>query len=97
MMAIKREADDAHFMSHPEEREVALRLDEGFNITFGRPHGELAKWLAEPTPHVAERFGFAKELLVIYSRHQRTDARVLTTAAAMTKEEREGRRTDPAS
>jgi len=77
-MGIKREADDAHFLARVEERELALRLDEGFIVTFGRAHGELSKWLAEPKSHLTERFGFAKELLVIYSRHPKTDARVLT-------------------
>ena len=36
-------------------------------------------WLSEPKPHMKERFGFAKELLTIHSKHKRTDARVLTS------------------
>lgn len=60
------------------QESIALKLDEGFTVTFGRTHGDLSKWLLEPKPHLAERFGFAKELLAIYSRHKRTDARVLT-------------------
>jgi hypothetical protein len=77
-MGIKIEADQAHFLAHPAERELAMLLDEGFIVTFGRPHGDLSKWLAEPKAHLQERFGFAKELLVIYSSHPKTDARVLT-------------------
>jgi hypothetical protein len=75
---IKQEAYEAYFVSREAERELAIRLDEGFTVTFGRTHGELSMWLAEPKAHMRERFGFAKELLVIYSRHARTDARVLT-------------------
>jgi hypothetical protein len=85
-MGIKEEADHSHFLAHPEEREIALRLDEGFSITFGQPHGGLSKWLAEPKPHLRERFGFAKELLVIYSKYPRTDARVLTAIENISRE-----------
>ena len=77
-MAIKPEANDAYFGSRPEERNLASRLDEGFDVTYGRSWGELAMWLSEPKTHMRERFGFVRELLVIYSKHQRTDARVLT-------------------
>ena len=77
-MAIKLEADEAYFKSHPEERDLAGRLDEGFDVTYGHSWGDLAMWLCEPKSHMRERFGFVKELLAIYSKHNRTDARVLT-------------------
>ena len=77
-MAIKTKADEAYFKSRLEERELANRLDEGFDITYGSSWGELAMWLSEPKSHMRERFGFAKELLTVYSKHSRTDARVLT-------------------
>ena len=77
-MAIKPAAHDAYFDSRPEERALANKLDEGFDVTYGRPWGELAMWLSEPKTHMRERFGFVRELLVIYSKHPRTDARVLT-------------------
>lgn len=78
-MAIKPEADQAYFKSRPDERDLAIRLDEGFDVTYGHTWGGLAMWLSEPKPHMKERFGFAKELLTIYSKHMRTDARVLTS------------------
>ena len=77
-MAIKPEAYEAHFNSRPEEQNLANRLDEAFDITYGRAWNDLAIWLSEPKPHMRERFGFAKELLSVYSKHKRTDARVLT-------------------
>ena len=77
-MAIKPEADEAYFQSRPEERDLASRFDEGFDVTYGRSWGDLAMWLSEPKSHMRERFGFAKELLAVYSKHNRTDARVLT-------------------
>jgi len=77
-MGIKPEAYQTYFERKPTERDLALRLDEGFEVTYGRSHGELSMWLAEPKNHLKTRFGFAKELLVIYSPHAKTDARVLT-------------------
>src|SRR5437870_115784 len=77
-MSIRPEADTTYFAARPAERELAARLDEAFDVTFGRQFGDLAMWLADPKQHVRERFGFTKELLVIYSHHYRTDARVLT-------------------
>ena len=64
-MGIRPEADSAYFRSRPEEQELANRLDEGFDVTYGRSWGDLAMWLSEPKSHMRERFGFAKELLVI--------------------------------
>ena len=78
-MAIKSEADEAYFKSRREERDLANRLDEGFDVTYGRSWGGLGMWLSEPKSHMRERFGFAKEVLTLYSNHNRTDARVLTS------------------
>jgi hypothetical protein len=77
-VSIRPKADATYFRSRPEERELALRLDEAFDITHGNSWGDLSMWLADPKQHIRERFGFAKEVLVIYSHHHRTDARVLT-------------------
>lgn len=78
-MAIKQEADVAYFLNNRDERELALNFDEAFDITFGRKHGQLTFWLANPKPHIRARFGIGQEVLVIYSPHPITDARVLTT------------------
>lgn len=75
---IRDDAYETYFVHRESEMDLAQRLDEGFTVTFGRSHGELGMWLAEPKTHMRERFGFAKELLVVYSRHSKTDARVLT-------------------
>lgn len=77
-MALRLNAEEAHFKTHPDERDLALRLDEGFDITYGRMHGDISMWLADPQEHMRERFGFAKELLTLYSKHSKTDARILT-------------------
>ena len=48
-------------------------------------HGGLSFWLAEPQIHVRERFGLLQEVLVIYSQHHKTDARVLTAIESITR------------
>lgn len=78
-MTLLLNADEAHFKSRPDEREVAKCLDEGFDITYGRSQGDISMWLADPKEHMKERFGFTKELLTLYSHHAKTDARILTT------------------
>jgi len=77
-MAIKPEAFAAHFGTRETQRDLANRLNEAFDITHGSVHGQLAFWLADPKPHVRDRFGLEREVLVIYCRHQKTDARVQT-------------------
>jgi hypothetical protein len=82
-MAIKHSADEAHFKQRPDERRYAMLLDECFYITHGSRHKELSYWLAQPKTHVKDRFGVSKEVLVIYSPHLRTDARVLTAISEL--------------
>jgi hypothetical protein len=77
-MAIKPDANMMYFGSRPEESELADKLDEAFDISFAKTHGELAFWIANPKQRARERFGLQKEVLVIYSPHSTTDARVLT-------------------
>lgn len=77
-MAIHPESDRVFFSGRPRQREIALRLDEAFDVTFGDLHGELFLWLAKAKPHVTERFGINQEVLVIYSPFAETDARILT-------------------
>lgn len=77
-MGIKDDADRVYFAHHPEQRDLAAALDEAFNVTFAKSHGDLAMWLAEPKGFAKHRFGLDQEVLVIYSPHPKTDARVLT-------------------
>jgi hypothetical protein len=77
-MAIKEKALSAYFFNSPAERNVAERLDEAFDITYGQRHGDKSFWLADPKTHTKERFGLNQEVLVIYSPHPVTDARSLT-------------------
>ena len=83
-MSIKFEAEK-YFTNQQEERELAIRLDEIFDITFRNTIGELSYWLAMPKVIARERFGLQQEVLVIYSRHPKTDARVLTGIENITR------------
>ncbi|MBS62103.1 AAA-like domain-containing protein [Salinisphaera sp.] len=77
-MAINDQAFRSYFSDRPDEAKLAARLDEAFDITFGKTQGEKAFWIAAPKKHTRERFGLAQEILVIFSAHAKTDARVLT-------------------
>lgn len=83
-MAIKPEAD-RYFSNKDDERDLARRLDEAFDITFRSAYGDLSFWLAEPKTQTKERFGLRQEVLTIYSPHAKTDARVLTTIENITR------------
>jgi hypothetical protein len=75
---IRPDAERNYFAGRTKQRDIAARLDEAFDITFADIIGQLAFWLAEPKLHAKERFGLQQEILVIYSSHEKTDARVLT-------------------
>jgi hypothetical protein len=77
-VGIKTEADAAFFVHNDRQRDLAVRLDELFDVTFGASHGSLSFWLADPKPHAKERFGLIQEVLVVYSPFDKTDARVMT-------------------
>ena len=83
-MAIK---DDAarYFVGLNEERDLAQYLGEAFDITFRSTWSDLSFWLAEPQDLTRERFGLQQEVLVVYSKHRRTDARVLTAIENITR------------
>lgn len=76
-MPIKPEAN-RYFQNADNERELANRLGEAFDITFRNAHGNFSFWFAEANSLAKERFGLQQEVLIIYSPHSSTDARVLT-------------------
>lgn len=85
-MSIKQTALNAYFSNRPDEKKLAEKLDEAFDITFGQKHGDkVAFWLADPKDHTKERFGLQQEVLVLYSPYLTTDARVLTAIENVTR------------
>jgi AAA-like domain len=77
-VTVRLEAQSRFFSTHPEQLPLASALDEAFDVTFGNQHGGHFFWICEPKPQVAERFGLQKEVVALYSPHQKTDARTLT-------------------
>lgn len=83
-MGIKPDAA-RYFLGFDDERELANRLDEAFDITFRNTFGGFSFWLADPKTQTKERFGIQQEVLVIFSPHTKTDARVLTAIENITR------------
>lgn len=77
-VTVRQEAQNRFFSNHPEQLPLANALDEAFDVTFGNQHGGLYFWICESKPQVVERFGLQKEVVALYSPHQKTDARTLT-------------------
>lgn len=77
-MGVRQEAQNRFFATHPEQLPLANALDEAFDVTFGNQHGGLYFWICESKPQIVERFGLQKEVIALYSPHQKTDARTLT-------------------
>jgi hypothetical protein len=84
-MAIKPEARASFFDKYSDQSAIANYLDEAFDVSFGQIHGQLSFWLASPKRGARERFGLQKEVLVIFSEHATTDARVLTAIENITR------------
>lgn len=78
-MAIKHEALDAFFRTRPNQQVLANALDEAFEVTYGGYQFGQEFWLCQPKPFVAERFGLQREVIALYSPHDRADARLLTS------------------
>ena len=78
---IKQAALEAHFYERGRERELALLLDEAFDVSSGRSIDGQSLWIVSPKEHIAERFGMTKEVLALYSPYAKQDARALTFAS----------------
>jgi hypothetical protein len=76
-MAIRPGAQ-RYFDEHLDLVRIARALDEAFDITYAADSAGLSYWFGEAKPGVAQRFGLTQEVVIIYSPHPRTDARVLT-------------------
>jgi hypothetical protein len=94
-VAIREQASEAHFVGRTLERELAQKLDEAFDITYGDRLRDLSMWLADPKQHTRERFGLKQEVLVVVSEHRQTDARVLRAIAEIQGTDKFRHRIDP--
>ena len=95
-MAIHREAAAAHFDDHADQAVIGRLFDEAFDITYGaEDSGGLSYWLARPMPNAAERFGFQREIIVIYSPFPLSDARIVNMFERVLAMETFSSRADP--
>src|SRR3989442_11889044 len=78
MADIKPAANTLHFQYFSDQFELARRLDAGFQVTHGARLDDLAFWIVQPDEAAKQRLGLTRELLAVYSKHPKTDARVLT-------------------
>lgn len=77
-MAIKDDALNAFFRARPKQQALADALDEAFDVTYGGYQFGQEFWLCQPKPIAVERFGLQREVIALYSPHEKADARLLT-------------------
>lgn len=81
MSQIQDEVRAFHLKSFPEEEKVLQPFLSGFDVTWGRRrqghNTELSVYFLRPEPFMAEMFGFAQELMLVYSPYPRLEPRAL--------------------
>ena len=75
---INQEAQAAYFKVNAREFELALCLDEAFDVTYGCSYQGQSFWLCDPKIQAKDRFGFRLEVIAPYTSHSTPDARCLT-------------------
>lgn len=81
MSQIQDEVRAFHLKEFPAEERLLQPFLGGFDVTWGRRrHGyntELSVFFLRPEPFMAEMFGFAQELMLVYSPYPRLEPRAL--------------------
>ena len=81
MGQIHEEIQNYHLQRYPEEEVLLKPFLNGFDISWGkRRHGhntELSVFFLRPERHMAEMFGFAQEIMLVYSPYPYLEARTL--------------------
>ncbi len=81
MSQIHEDVRAFHLESYPAEKKLLLPFLSGFDITWGRRrqghNTELSVFFLRPEPFMAEMFGFAQELMLVYSPYDRLEPRAL--------------------
>lgn len=75
---IKASAQTAFFDKHPKQAELAEALGEAFDVTHGSYAFGQFFWICSANKNTVERFGFSREVVALYTPHQKPDARLLT-------------------
>ena len=70
-----------HLKSYPEEEKLLSPFLSGFDVTWGRRrvghNTELSVFFLRPERFMSEMFGFAQELMLIYSPYDHLEPRAL--------------------
>lgn len=81
MAQIQQEVRDYHLSQHPDEERLLAPFLSGFDVTWGRRrHGhntELSVYFLRPERFMAEMFGFAQEIMLVYSPFPTLEPRAL--------------------
>ena len=81
MAQIQQEVRDFHLSQHPDEEQLLTPFVSGFDVTWARRrHGhntELSVYFLRPERFMAEMFGFAQEIMLVYSPFPTLEPRTL--------------------
>ena len=81
MAQIQQEVRDYHLSQHPDEEKLLTPFLSGFDVTWARRrhgHGtELSVYFLRPERFMAEMFGFAQEIMLVYSPFPTLEPRAL--------------------
>lgn len=99
MGTIHDEAYQSFFSTRPETRSLFERLLGDFDVTWAssrRAFGSnFVQAIAKPARHVAEMFGFERELMVVYADYKVLEPRIFQAAEAAFAEAPANGRVDP--
>jgi len=84
MGSIRLEVREQHLDQHPEEEEILKAFLPCFFVTWARVrrayNTELSVYFLNPEPFMKEAFGFDQEVMLVYSKYNRLEARSIQAA-----------------
>ena len=84
MGVIHEEVRSGHLARFPDETEILRPFLSGFDVTWGKRrfghNTELSVFFLKPEAHMGETFGFAQELMLVYSPFRTLEPRSLQAA-----------------
>jgi hypothetical protein len=84
MGSIRLEVRDQHLAYYPEEEDMLKAFLPCFFVTWGRLrrayNTELSVYFLNPEPFMKETFGFDQEVMLVYSKYDRLEARSVQAA-----------------
>ena len=85
------EVRTGHFATHPDEESLLRAFLENFDVTWAskrRAFGsDLSVYFLKPEPHMERAFGFASEILAVYSPYDELEPRTMQAIERFVSEE----------